>query len=209
MSYVAPSVTEKRFNCPFCNAFSDQHWSDSVYTNEKGGKTASGFMISKCASCGRIAIWWNKHMVFPDVITAPLPNPDMPIEIKEDFEEARIISPKSSRGASALLRLCVEKLCIHLGEESGDLNTKIGNLVAQGLRPEIQQSLDAVRVIGNETVHPGTLDVRDDPNIAKALFALVNLIIQTMITDPKKAQEIFDKLPQEKKDGINQRDNAV
>jgi len=208
MSYVPPTVTEKRFNCPFCNAFSDQHWSPSSYVNERGGESISGFMMSKCASCGRIAVWWDKQMIFPDIITAPLPNPDMPDDVKKDFAEARNISPKSSRGASALLRLCVEKLCIHLGEESGDLNSKIGNLVQKGLRPEIQQSLDALRVIGNENVHPGTLDLRDDPETAIALFALVNLIVQTMITDPKKAKEIFDKIPQSKKDGITQRDNS-
>ncbi len=169
----------------------------------------TGFKISKCKSCNRIAAWFQGKLVFPDVITAPLPNSDMPETIKNDFEEARTISTRSPRGACALLRLCVEKLCIHLGEESGDLSAKIGNLVTRGLRPEIQQSLDAVRVIGNEAVHPGELDVGDNPEIANALFSLVNLIVQTMITDPKKAQVIFDKIPQNKKDGIEQRDNPT
>ena len=75
----------------------------------------------------------------------------------------------------------------------GDLNTKIGNLVDKGLRPEIQQSLDVVRVIGNESVHPEELDIRDDPETANTLFELVNLVVQTMITDPKRAKEIYDK----------------
>ena len=189
----------------FCNAFADQYWSQSYFTTETGSGN-TGFKISKCKSCNRIATWFQGKLVFPDVITAPLPNLDMPETIKNDFEEARTISTKSPRGACALLRLCVEKLCIHLGEESGDLSAKIGNLVTRGLRPEIQQSLDAVRVIGNEAVHPGELDVGDNPEIANALFSLVNLIVQTMITDPKKAQEIFDKIPQNKKDGIEQRD---
>ena len=207
MSYVSPSHLTKRFNCPFCNAFADQHWSPLTYLNENSAYGGTDYVTSKCISCRRLAIWYNKQMIYPDMIIAPLPNPDMPDDIKNDFEEARTISTKSSRGSSALLRLCVEKLCIHLGEQSGDLNTKIGNLVSRGLRPEIQQSLDAVRVIGNETVHPATLDIRDDPEIANTLFALVNLIVQTMITDPRKAQEIFDKIPQNKKDGIEQRDN--
>jgi hypothetical protein len=41
----------------------------------------------------------------------------------------------------------------------------IGELVKAGLPLEIQQSLDIVRVVGNNQVHPGILDVRDDPEM--------------------------------------------
>lgn len=209
MSMISPAFQVKRFNCPFCNAFADQHWSPTEYKDDDGYDRNTSFWISKCKSCNRLAVWWNKRMVFPDIVNVPLPNVDMPEKIKIDFEEARTISNTSPRGACALLRLCVEKLCVHLGETSGDLNAKIGELVKKGLRPEIQQSLDAVRVIGNETVHPGELDIRDNPEIANALFSLVNLIVQTMITDPRTAREIFDKIPQGKKDGITQRDAST
>jgi hypothetical protein len=70
----------------------------------------------------------------------------------------------------------------------------------------IQQSLDVVRVIGNEAVHPGTLDLKDDVNTARALFKLLNLIAEKMITDPKTVNEIYESLPEAKRKGIEQRD---
>jgi hypothetical protein len=48
----------------------------------------------------------------------------------------------------------------HLGESGKNLNTDIGNLVKEGLSVDIQQALDSLRVIGNESVHPGELDLK-------------------------------------------------
>lgn len=123
-------------------------------------------------------------MVFPLVVLAPAPNPDLPNEIAVDFEEARNVAPRSSRAAAALLRLCVQKLCIHLGEPGDNINSDIANLVGKGLPAKIQQALDIVRVIGNNAVHPGQIDLRDDSETAYQLFNLVNLIADVMITQP-------------------------
>lgn len=43
-----------------------------------------------------------------------------------------------------------------------------------------------MRVIGNNSLHGGQIDMRDDSTIALALFDLVNLITNVMITKPKK-----------------------
>jgi len=51
-----------------------------------------------------------------------------------------------------------------LGQKGENLNADIGDLVKAGLRIQVQRSLDIVRVVGNNQVHPGTLDVRDDPS---------------------------------------------
>ena len=207
MQYIPPSYQTKRFNCPFCKAFADQSWFSLFYTSGSNHRELNECYISICISCGKISIWFNRKLVFPQIITAPIPNLDMPDHIKEDFEEARQISTNSPRSACALLRLCVEKICVELGEKEGNLNTKIGNLVKKGLRPKIQQSLDSVRVIGNESVHPGQLDIRDDPETVIKLFELVNYIIQVMITDEKDAETIFGKISQDKKNAIKERDN--
>jgi len=108
-----------------------------------------------------------------------------------------------------LLRLAVQKLCIQLGENGKDINTDIGNLVKSGLSPTIQQALDVLRVIGNESVHPGQIDLRDDPATAQALFRLLNKIAETMITEPKQIQEIYDKIPDAKKKAIEVRDQKT
>jgi len=123
-----------------------------------------------------------------------------------DFEEAREIVDASPRGAAALLRLCTQKLCRYLGEKGKNLDEEIGNLVKKGLNPLIQQSLDVVRVIGNEAVHPGVIDLNDDRDTAIQLFTLVNSIAEQMISHPKAVRAMYDKLPEAKRKAIEQRD---
>lgn len=75
-------------------------------------------------------------------------------------------------------------------------------LVNKGLKVEIQQSLDYLRVIGNNAVHPlGRIDV-DDYDTAFSLFELVNLVVDTMITSPRKASL---RLPKETRDSVSRR----
>jgi hypothetical protein len=82
----------------------------------------------------------------------------------------------SPRSSAALLRLAIQKLCKHLGFPGDNINADIKAMVGQGLAVQVQRALDIVRVIGNEQVHPGVLDVRDDPEMATRLFELVNFI---------------------------------
>jgi hypothetical protein len=145
-------------------------------------------------------------MVVPDESSAPPPNPDIPKDIITDYNEARSILSKSPRGSAALLRLCIQKLCAFLGEAGKDINADIGSLVKKGLNPKIQQSLDIVRVVGNESVHPGQIDLRDNPAVANQLFQIVNLIAETMITQPKMVETLYNQLPQLKKEQIEKRD---
>jgi len=167
---------------------------------------SQAFSASQCVHCQKFALWFNMVMIYPNATTAPLPNEDMPDEIKEDFNEARQVFPISPRSSAALLRLVIQKLCKHLGYPGNNLNDDIGEMVGNGLGSAIQQAFDAVRVIGNETVHPGQIDLRDDPNTALQLFNLVNIIVQKMITDPRQIQEIYSNLPQGKLQQIEQRD---
>jgi hypothetical protein len=116
------------------------------------------------------------------------------------------IADRSPRGVAALLRLCVQKLCKHLGETGKDINADIASLVKKGLPARVQQALDVVRVIGNNAVHPGQIDLKDDRKIVAVLFELVNLIAQHMISEPKAVQEMYAKLPQSALDTIAKRD---
>jgi hypothetical protein len=139
----------------------------------------------------------------------PVPHEDMPENVKIDYEEARDVFPYSSRSAAALLRLAVQRLCKELGEKGKNLDTDIGNLVAKGLPPHIQQALDIVRVIGNEAVHPGVINVRDNPEIAMGLFGLVNEIVENQLgssSKKKRIQEIYEKLPESQRNHIKNRD---
>ncbi len=209
-SFVAPEFGLDAFNCPFCNAFAHQQWRNLYYTywNEikKWEEENPKILTSTCLKCKNEAIWISKIMMYPDHSGIEHPNEDLDDAIKEDYLEAASILQKSPRGAAALLRLAVQKLCKQLGESGKNINNDIASLVKKGLPEEVQQSLDVVRVIGNEAVHPGELDLKDDIKTAKDLFDLVNFIADEMITRRKKRDELFNKLPQEKKDAIKERD---
>jgi hypothetical protein len=145
-------------------------------------------------------------MIYPIVGTAPIPNPDLPEDVKRDYEEARSIASLSPRGAAALLRLAIQKLCRALGEKGEDLNDDIASLVEKGLLGKVQKALDSVRVIGNEAVHPGQMDLRDDAETAGKLFGLLNVVADAMISQPKHVDEIYKVLPESKRKAIESRD---
>ncbi len=79
-------------------------------------------------------------------------------------------------------------------------------MVHKGLPVRIQQALDVVRVVGNESVHTGTTDLRDDPELTSSLFTLVNLIADAMISQPKHIEALYAQLPESKLQGIARRD---
>lgn len=114
----------------------------------------------------------------------------------------------SPRGAAALLRLGIQKLCQHLGETGENLYHDIAALVKKGLDVRVQRALDVVRVIGNNAVHPGHIDLRDDRATAEKLFGLVNLIAERMISQPKHVQELYESLPEGARKAIEKRDGT-
>jgi hypothetical protein len=162
--------------------------------------------LSSCFNCKKLSVWVHGNLTFPAHREGPLPNPDLPDELSLDFNEARSILNVSPRGAAALLRLCIQKLCAHLGEKGRNIDDDIASLVRKGLSPVVQKSLDVVRVIGNEAVHPGIMDIRDDRETALRLFTLVNLVTDQMISHPKAVNEMYEKLPEGKRKAIERRD---
>ena len=72
---------------------------------------------------------------------------------------------------------------------------------------EIQQMLDSVRVIGNNAVHPGQIDIKDNKELALSLLNFINLIVDNRITQPKKILDIYKLLPESYRNSIERRDN--
>ncbi|GAA0689237.1 hypothetical protein GCM10009104_14540 [Marinobacterium maritimum] len=70
----------------------------------------------------------------------------------------------------------------------------------------VQKPLDIVRVIGNDSVHPGKIYLDDNKEAALSLFTLVNLICEQMITLPKHIDDLYSSLPAGKLEGIEKRD---
>lgn len=201
--YTTPYQNGDAFNCPNCGAYAKQTWSDQWHDNETH---LQGLTTSMCARCHNYSVWRYGVLIYPEVSTVEAPNADLPIEVKNDYEEAAQIVKKSPRAAAALLRLAIQKLCVHLGGTGENLNNDIANLVKNGLPVKVQQMLDTVRVIGNHSVHAGVIDLNDNPQIAETLFRLVNKIAKEMITDPKELETIYGGLPETDKEQIVKRD---
>jgi len=212
--YTPPTFKSKAFNCPYCAAFSNMQW--NPLQSSLGG---FGLFLAKCTHCLKLSCWqgieddegsyFKGVMLIPDGSVAPLPHPEMPEGVAADYAEARNIVNRSPRGAAALLRLAIQKLCAELGETSGHINTDIGALMKKGLPTEIQQALDVVRVVGNNAVHPGELSEEDIADVAIPLFDLVNAIVEDRIARPQRLTALFSRLPGGARDAIAKRDGVA
>ncbi|MCD0470722.1 DUF4145 domain-containing protein [Flavobacterium sp. JAS] len=209
MSYTPPSFKSTSFNCPSCGAFARQHWLTICYSGGGGYTKIEDMKMSSCEHCKKSSFWFNEKMIIPEVGNVMMANSDLPEDIIEDYNEARSILSKSPRGASALLRLAIQKLCIFLGEEGKNINEDIANLVKKGLPVKIQQSLDILRVVGNNAVHPGQIDLKDNFELCVALFGLINIIADVMISQPKHVEALYGNLPQNLVDAIEKRDSKA
>lgn len=168
-----------------------------------------------CEHCGACSFWYKdikrkeSFILYPEDATAPLAHPDMPEDMRIDFEEARQIASISPRGAAALLRLSIQKLCKELGGKGDNINADIAALVSKGLPSEIQQALDIVRVVGNNAVHPGELSTGDVTEVCNALFDLINHIVEDQIARPKRLTALFERLPKGAIESIDKRDQKA
>lgn len=208
--YISPELNLKAFNCAHCHVYSHQDW---YYLNAAENESGYGrqhqdkrFRVSYCERCGQNTIWQGQKIIFPTNSLVEPANIDLPQDIIDDYNEAADVFNLSPRSSAALLRLAIQKLCKHLGEQGDNINLDIKNLVKKGLPPKVQEALDSVRVIGNESVHPGELNVNDNREIAAKLFKLVNFIATKMISEPKEIDEIYNTLPEAKLNGIKERD---
>src|SRR5687767_13247168 len=118
-NYVPPTQGAEAFNCANCGVFAKQHWYYMTAATQKDGYGLQyqnkEFVPSNCESCGAPTIWLGETIIFPIHSSAEPPNEDLPAEVRADVEEARVIANLSPRGAAALLRLAIQKLCAHLG----------------------------------------------------------------------------------------------
>ena len=209
--YYPPKYKSEQFHCLYCQVFALQEWPgiiphDSEYLDVICIEKAE-VEVSICVHCESTTFWLAEKIIYPPTRTAPQANSDLPDDVKQVYDEASAIADQSSRAACALLRLAVEMLLKHLGE-TGSTNESIGNLVKKGLDPKVQQSLDIVRITGNNAVHPGEIDFGDTTDV-QALFNLINVIAGVLITQPKQIQALYDGLPENSKKAVEKRDGKT
>ncbi len=192
------------FNCPHCGVYAKQEWYNLAKgkISEQGLDYYEGFIpdlyLSLCTQCKRYSLWLNDKIIYPVLSIAPWPIEDMPLSVKEDFLEARGIVNTSPRTAAALLRLCLQKLMCHLGEGGKNMELDVSGLIKKGLPEKFRDALWAVRVIGNDAVRPGEISLKDDVDTAVALFSLINMIVESTISQQKKVNQLYTTLPNPK-----------
>lgn len=216
--HFPPALGKGEYHCPHCNVYAKQfyahlhaisqfNWSSLVDQQSKFNEPLpSDFIVTKCQRCQKLVVWVGGNIIFPRRMIAPLPNSDMNDQIKVDYIEAGIIFSDSPRAAAALLRLALQKLCKQLGEKGENINDDIKNLVAKGLNPLVQKSLDALRITGNNAVHPGEINLEEEPERVLKLFDLLNFIANKMITEPKEIESFYSALPEGARDAVKKRD---
>ena len=209
-----PAFERPSFECPRCSAFAQQDWSALfIEVEDLGAEPVDGHHVSKCLSCGMVALWINEKLVYPVKSAAPPPSEDMPQAARDLYVEAASIAPLSPRGAAALLRVATEKLvndvCDMLpGKPSKRFNDKIGFLVENGLPEVVQKALDSTRYFGNEAAHPGEIRFDDDPEIVQDLFKMM-AIITSLLTQKKRVENLWSRLPDDVRDGVARRDGDM
>lgn len=180
------------FICPCCGIYSSMTWS-RLYSKFDKNYTETLMHVARCLKCNNVSYWMQietdkdsmGELLLPKQCRFVRIHDDMPNSVRKDFVEAISIVEISKRGAAALLRLSLQKLCLFLGEKGDNLNKDIGELVKKGMPIEIQQALDIVRVVGNNSVHPGWLSEEDDSDIVENLFEIINQIVEDRIARPK------------------------
>ena len=200
-----PISNTKSFKCPHCYCYStmqykEVHFTDDPSTIEDGNKRyKTGVIVARCDNCGGKIIWNDGPYVYPNMSPEEA-NEDMPESVLELYNEAGAILRISPRAACALLRLAVERLCNILGENKNKLDENIASLAKKGLADDIIRQLDILRVIGNKAVHPGTIDLDvDNPFVAYQLMQVLNSIVQRLITESKRTDFLYSKLPENSK----------
>lgn len=204
--YTAAFLNGDAFNCPNCGAYAKQSWSNQWH--QEGNAHIQPLRTARCARCNNFSVWWFGTIIYPATTPVEAPSNDLPTEVRRDYEEAAQIVQKSPRAAAALLRLAIQKLCASIGGKGENLNADIATLVDNGLPKKVQQMLDTVRVVGNHAVHPGQINLDDQPQTAEALFRLVNIIAEKMITEPKEIDALYGSLPEADREQIAKRDGT-
>lgn len=208
-TYYPPTHGESSFHCIHCGIKAAQYWNELLHhSGSHSYSKVRGLDYNICSHCSKWSFWYLERMIIPCEAPVPPAHPDLPASCLAEYNEARSIVALSPRAAAALLRLALQKLLIEIGEKGKRIDDDIGSLVAKGLPIEVQQALDYCRVVGNNAVHPGEIDLNDTPEIAHHIFAMLNFIVVDRIARPKQIATLYAKLPEGARKAVENRDGS-
>ena len=203
----SPAHDRDAFHCPHCDVYASQNWKTVILGSPNaGGQVWPDYQAAVCGSCHEMSLWRHETMIFPRSRQGREPHPDMPEDVQAIYDEAREVASISRKSAAGLARLALQMLVDELEQGKGSIDQKIGRLVAKGLPATVQQSMDVLRVVGNESVHPGQIDLDADGTLLPSLFGLLNIVVEQMIAGPRHIAALYAGLPEEKRQAIERRD---
>ncbi|MCM3152244.1 DUF4145 domain-containing protein [Priestia megaterium] len=233
-----PVYEETDFNCPRCGVLTEHEWFPIHSIHDKNKKVTLSLnsnmgkavtyaplgsidftakrdwhlTLSICQYCEQYTIWENRNIIYPFETELPSAHEDMPNAVKDIYLEAQQVFKHSPRAAAALLRLAIEILIPLLEDyqiKKAKINTMIGDLVKKGIPDHIQQGLDAIRIYGNEGIHPGDIRLNENTETVMYMFELTNEMVEELITRKKKIRKFYSQIPANKTEGIANRDKAT
>src|SRR4051812_43900037 len=102
--------------------------------------------ICYCFSCNEMCLWVYDQLVWPTRAGGRELEPVAPPDVRRECEETSQTLEASPRGAVALLRLAIEKLCKDLGVSDERLNDDLAFLIREDVDARVQKVLDAARI---------------------------------------------------------------
>lgn len=172
---------------------------------------------ARCGRCGEFSVWRDARMVHPAGSTAPLAHDEMPDEARELFDEAREVIAISRRAGAALARASLERLLKKLDPEveKGDLAKRI-ELILPRVSSSLGKLLTVIRHAGNKSLHvedyPDELTILvldpGEEEIVDYIFTAINNLVDELITRPRKADELYEKVPQSVRDRVDKAKSA-
>ncbi len=225
MTYINPEFKLDAFHCPLCGTYAHMQWDGLEVQDIRG----TDYHEAMCSRCNKPSLWRvtktqgigignaktgrfdliakAAELVYPDNGVAPLPVEDMPNDVKAEYIEAARIFSRSPRGAAALLRLGLQKLCKHLGQDGKHIDTDIRGLASQNVVPPLVVKVaDTVRITGNNAIHPGEMSDDDFDQVASKMFDLLNFIVKKGISEPKELEALYTLTPENPRKDAEGRD---
>ena len=124
------------------------------------------------------------------------PSDDVPVDIKKIYNEAGLILNDSPRASGALMRLALELLLKDVNKNKLGLNDNIDKLIESKVPEQLIKALTILRVNGNDIMHTGEIKILETAEDVTYLFELFNMVVEELITGPKKLGELYTRVPE-------------
>ncbi len=160
--------------------------------------------ILKCTTCGKPSVYrdewddknkkWTTGLVYPTQISAPK---EVPVKIREAFDEAISVIQRSPSLCAVGIRKCLEGICENEKAEGHTLEQKINYLGTSGILPKtLFDMMNTSRIFGNIGAHFRNSNVTLDD--LQTLIEFINAIFVYIYVAPARLESVKNTLDKRK-----------